>query len=1282
LGEEKKGRKMKSEKMVKLWKALIFAVIFVMLAHISVGIGIASMATIYVPDDYAKIQWTVDNASAVDTINVMGGTNENEENASLHLYEQMDKYKSGTKLRLIESYVGTVTHPTTYTAWVYDNDLAILALADRGTAEDKERAEILCDALVWCQNHDQDFSDGRVRDGYWATDIKDPSGKISSIKSPGSGTGNMAWTIIALLRYYEVSKNETYLEAAKRLGNWIFKECYNDSGAGGYTGGYEDQNFDWELEKITWKSTEHNIDTYVAFLKLYNVTGNTTWLDRAIHANKFVKAMWNESEGHFWTGTLNDGVTLNEGLLPEDVNTWGLMALGNPNKYGRGIRWVENNCKVDSRDCGCDGVRFEGFDCDDDKDGIWFEGTAHMCIAYQIMNETDNSSKYISELRRAQTCANNSNGKGIVAACHDGVTCCHWEFPNALHIGATSWYIFAERKLNPFLGINTSDRITIMWYVDDDGGADFTSIQDTVDAANDGDIIIVNSGTYYENVNVTKQLILMGVDTGSGKPVVDAGGNGSAITLSADGITLDGFTATNSGSGLDAGIKVTSNNNIITGNAACNNSRYGIDIMDSSNNTITGNTASNNRLHGVYLRDSSNNNTITGNTVSNNSQYGIRLRDSSNNNITGNTVSNNDHPGIDLYISSSNTITGNTFENDGLFVSFSYQSTVENNIVNGKPLVYLEDVSDYKVEEAGQVILVNCNNITVENLNLSNTCVGVELWQTEDSLISNNTASNNSRYGIYLPYSSNNNITGNTVDNNDGFYLEVSSNLITSNYYYGISLDYSSNNNITGNTVSNNHNGIRLGDSSNNNIITGNTVSNNHNGIRLGGSSNNIITGNTFVNDGFFVSHSYQNTVENNIVNGKPLVYLENTSDVEVTDAGQVILVNCNNITVETLNLSNTSVGLELWETEDSLISNNTASNNNDGIYLWDSSNNIITGNDASNNNDGIYLWDSSNNNITGNTVRNNDYPGIEVYHSSNNTLMNNAADSNNYGIRLFRSSNNTLMNNTANSNKQHGIWLDSSSNDNIITGNNACNNNYYGIYPVTYSNNNKIYLNNFINNSKNVYSYNSTNIWNSTKEITYTYGGSTRTNYMGNYWDDYTDVDSESDGLWDTPYSIDPDNDCHPLVEPFENYFAPTENIFDTGPGTYPSISGTHNGTIKPTNNILIHTLYTYSCHGTGGHTEYVRIWNETLDVNATWDGYKEDWHNISFNEPFTLVAGETYNYTIRTGSYPQIHHKGALPTANGWINCTEFIDANGKIYYDWIPAIRLWTGQKVSGK
>ncbi len=140
-----------------------------------------------------------------------------------------------------------------------------------------------------------------------------------------------------------------------------------------------------------------------------------------------------------------------------------------------------------------------------------------------------------------------------------------------------------------------------------------------------------------------------------------------------------------------------------------------------------------------------------------------------------------------------------------------------------------------------------------------------------------------------------------------------------------------------------------------------------------------------------------------------------------------------------------------------------------------------------------------------------------------------------------------------------------------------------------------------------------------------------------------------------------------------FSWYFT-TTNLFDTGKGTYPSISGTHKGTITPNKDILVDHIYTYPCKGTGGHTEYAMIWNGSDCAVANWDGYQGDYHNISFNRTLTLKGGVVYNYTIRTGSYPQIHHTPALPTANGWINCTKFTDANGREYNNWIPAIKLF--------
>jgi hypothetical protein len=132
----------------------------------------------------------------------------------------------------------------------------------------------------------------------------------------------------------------------------------------------------------------------------------------------------------------------------------------------------------------------------------------------------------------------------------------------------------------------------------------------------------------------------------------------------------------------------------------------------------------------------------------------------------------------------------------------------------------------------------------------------------------------------------------------------------------------------------------------------------------------------------------------------------------------------------------------------------------------------------------------------------------------------------------------------------------------------------------------------------------------------------------------------------------------------------------FDTGEGSYPSIMGTHNGTITPSCTINVSKLYTYPCAGTGGHTAAIELFETgELIANGSWNGYHDDWHNITITPSVTLLAGLTYNYTIVTGSYPQIHHTSTLETPNGWITCVSFKDVNGIIHDDWIPAIRLWT-------
>jgi nitrous oxidase accessory protein NosD len=69
------------------------------------------------------------------------------------------------------------------------------------------------------------------------------------------------------------------------------------------------------------------------------------------------------------------------------------------------------------------------------------------------------------------------------------------------------------------------------------------SIQAAIFIARTGDVVLVSEGTYYEHVRVDKSIILRG----QMMPVLDATASGSAITLLADGITVEGFKIVNAG---------------------------------------------------------------------------------------------------------------------------------------------------------------------------------------------------------------------------------------------------------------------------------------------------------------------------------------------------------------------------------------------------------------------------------------------------------------------------------------------------------------------------------------------------------------------------------------------------------------------------------------------------------------------------------------------------------------------------------------------------------------
>jgi hypothetical protein len=355
------------------------------------------------------------------------------------------------------------------TAYAYDNSMALLAFLGSG---DLRRAKLIADAFVYAQKHDRFYNDGRIRNAYQSGDLTlpagwTPGGKKGITRMPGwwdfnqckwledrtsIGTyaGNMAWVMLALLSYYEVAGGEEYLSAAERMGHWVEYNCRDRRGSGGYTAGYE--GWEPDMTKLSYKATEHNIDLYAVFQRLYRITGNNVWELRAQHAQRFVTAMWDNQEGKFWTGTGDDGVTVLKDVVPLDVQAWGLLALRNESlPLSKGLNYAETRMTVG-----------KGFDFNQDMDGIWFEGTAQMAAAFAFNGQKDKQKSVVNFLKASQHTSGGlfaSDREVITTGFHmkDGEP---WLYYKRLHVGATAWMALAEKSLNPFwMGSDIDDSL-------------------------------------------------------------------------------------------------------------------------------------------------------------------------------------------------------------------------------------------------------------------------------------------------------------------------------------------------------------------------------------------------------------------------------------------------------------------------------------------------------------------------------------------------------------------------------------------------------------------------------------------------------------------------------------------------------------------------------------------------------------------------------------------------------------------------------------------------------
>jgi len=315
-----------------------------------------------------------------------------------------------------------------------------------------------------------------------------------------------------------------------------------------------------------------------------------------------------------------------------------------------------------------------------------------------------------------------------------------------------------------------------------DSNSTYSTIQSAIDASEtlDGHTFWINSGTYFENVHIHKSLTLIGANQAN--TIIDGNNAGTVLTVNADNVSIVELTIRNSGSlappyGNDCGV-----------------------LLDHSDRcSISHCLASNNRM-GIYLFFSEAC-VIEHNSVFSNKQ-GIWLWYSGDNVLKNNEISNN------LY---------NFGVFGGDFLSFNNSVDISNT-VDGRQIRYLLNVEDEIFDSQtsiGVLYLINCNNVTVRNLNLSKNGHGVFCYNATDSVIENVTVLGNN-YGIYLQ-----NSWGNVVSNNSCFENWV-----------GICLQDSDHNVVEENTAGDSEKGISLYEADYNSL-RGNNILSNLYGVRL-----------------------------------------------------------------------------------------------------------------------------------------------------------------------------------------------------------------------------------------------------------------------------------------------------------------------------------------------------------------------------------------------------------------------------------------------------------------
>jgi hypothetical protein len=335
------------------------------------------------------------------------------------------------------------------TAFVYDNALAAIALVACG---DVNSATVIGNALSLAARNDRTFRDGRVRNAYRPGPVDtgppalpgwwDANQKIwaEDAAQDGSSTGNVAWAALALLTLHQATKQESFLADAGRLIDWVIA---NVSTGSGFRGGFH--GYDPQQVRLTWISTEHNVDVYAAAAWLFLLTGKRKYADAASEARQFLERAFDGD--HFLLGTKPDGSLADPSMLALDVQLWPWMAIPEaPAQWRSALNFAATHLAVK-----------DGFDFNGDRDGLWVEGTAQASLAYRIAGDPRRGAQLLTTLEADRTPSgflNATRGARVSTglSIDPTATTADFFYFRRPHLGATAWATLAATTWNPFTG--------------------------------------------------------------------------------------------------------------------------------------------------------------------------------------------------------------------------------------------------------------------------------------------------------------------------------------------------------------------------------------------------------------------------------------------------------------------------------------------------------------------------------------------------------------------------------------------------------------------------------------------------------------------------------------------------------------------------------------------------------------------------------------------------------------------------------------------------------------